>query len=249
METTSLASDRTAERIREELARKRLSRQWLADRARISLSTLEKALTGRRPFTLATIVRLEDALGIALRAPAPDLAVVTAQGGFAPESMGAYARPAVNWLEGDYLTLRPSFSEPAALFGYITSIGWDESQGHLIFSETARLDRQFEQQGFVCFPHLSGHIYLVTNTLGQYRMAMLNRPSGGGALYGILSTLIAGEGAQLIPCATPIALLPTGLQSDPVLGLVREGEECFDEYRAHVARIPQSGFARFPGAC
>ena len=35
-------------RVREELARRRLSRQWLADESRVSLSTLEKALSGRR---------------------------------------------------------------------------------------------------------------------------------------------------------------------------------------------------------
>src|SRR5580765_8381194 len=73
--------------VREELARRRLSRQWLADEARVSLSTLEKALAGRRPFTLATVVRLEDALGTSLRARAvheePKL--------FAPATMGAYA--------------------------------------------------------------------------------------------------------------------------------------------------------------
>ncbi|HEX6661809.1 MAG TPA: hypothetical protein VF067_08080, partial [Sphingomicrobium sp.] len=45
--------------VREELARRRLSRQWLADQARVSLSTLEKALVGSRPFTLTTVVRLE----------------------------------------------------------------------------------------------------------------------------------------------------------------------------------------------
>src|SRR6187431_3722810 len=53
--------------VLEELARRRLSRQQLAEMARISLSTLEKALSGRRPFTLATLVRLEQALGISLR--------------------------------------------------------------------------------------------------------------------------------------------------------------------------------------
>src|SRR5947199_5780824 len=45
--------------IREQLARRRISRQHLADQAKISISTLEKALSGRRPFTLATTVRLE----------------------------------------------------------------------------------------------------------------------------------------------------------------------------------------------
>jgi transcriptional regulator with XRE-family HTH domain len=57
-------------RVREELGRRRLSRQWLADESRVSLSTLEKALSGRRPFTLATVVRLEDALGVSLRSGA-----------------------------------------------------------------------------------------------------------------------------------------------------------------------------------
>jgi transcriptional regulator with XRE-family HTH domain len=58
-----------AARVREELARRRLSRQALADLAKISISTLEKALAGRRPFTLATTIRLEEALGASLRAP------------------------------------------------------------------------------------------------------------------------------------------------------------------------------------
>ena len=44
-------------RVREELARRRMSREQLASDARISLSTLEKALAGRRPFTLATTVK------------------------------------------------------------------------------------------------------------------------------------------------------------------------------------------------
>src|SRR5262252_4757677 len=56
-----------ADLIREELARRRISRKRLADQAKISISTLEKALSGRRPFTLATTIRLEQALGVALR--------------------------------------------------------------------------------------------------------------------------------------------------------------------------------------
>lgn len=40
---------RVAVRVREEIARRRISRQLLADEARISLSTLEKALSSHRP--------------------------------------------------------------------------------------------------------------------------------------------------------------------------------------------------------
>src|SRR5687768_12865480 len=137
-------------RVREELGRRRLSRQWLADEARVSLSTLEKALSGRRSFTLATVVRLEDALGVSLRSGA--VAVPTSL--YAPEAMGAYARPGVQWIEGTYLTLRPSFSEAGSVFAYLTEIAWDDGQGHLKFSEAERIDRQYEQKGFVSFPHL-----------------------------------------------------------------------------------------------
>src|SRR5258707_15804258 len=60
-------SRQIAETIREEIARRRISRQSLAEQAKLSLSTLEKVLGGRRPFTLATTVRLEQALGVPLR--------------------------------------------------------------------------------------------------------------------------------------------------------------------------------------
>ena len=236
-------SENVALVVREELARRRLSRQWLADEARVSLSTLEKALAGSRPFTLATVVRLEDALGKSLRAPAhghdePKM--------FAPETMGAYARPAVKWLEGTYLTMRPSFSEEGAIFAYLTSISWSEPAGHLVFSEAQRTDAEYEQKGFVSFPNLSGTLYLVTIWEGQYRMALLNRPSGR-YLSGVLLTLASGEGAQLIPAAVPIVLLPIEAGEEKTLGVVRDGDAAYGEYRDCVDRVTQRGYARFPG--
>lgn len=230
--------------VREELARRRLSRQWLADEAKVSLSTLEKALSGRRPFTLSTVVRLEDALGTSLRsaraAPQPGAGL------FAPESMGAYARPAVQWLENTYVTLRPSFSEPGAVFAYLTSISWDESKGHLVFSEAQRTDAEHEQKGFVSFPNLSGQIYLVTVFEGQYRIALLNRPVGSVGLSGILLTLAAGKGAQLIPAAVPMALLPASSRERADLGVIREGDPCYDDYRHCIDRVSDGGYALFP---
>jgi hypothetical protein len=243
-ELSTEGSQAVALLVREELARRRLSRQWLADEARVSLSTLEKALAGSRPFTLATVVRLEDALGTSLRGARPS--VEPAANMFAPESMGAYAHPAVQWLEGTYLTLRPSFSEPGAIFAYLTSIGWDDGKGHLAFSEASRTDAEYEQKGFVSFPNLSGTIYLVTIFEGQYRVAILNRPVGKAAMSGILLTLAAGEGAQLTPAAVPLALLPTIGRTDADVGVIRDGDRCYGEYRECVDRITQRGYARFP---
>src|ERR1041385_2138015 len=188
---TKLTDDQSrliATQIREELARRRISRQLLADQAKISISTLEKALSGRRPFTLATTIRLEQALGLALRnnhAPAP----VTH--GVAPDELGFYSRRAVQWIEGGYLTLRPSFGDRDAIYAYRTEIAWDEAQSSLVFRESERIDAAFTHHGEVSVPNQSGHIYLVTNRHGQYRLIILTRPTISGEMHGILTTLQA----------------------------------------------------------
>src|ERR1700751_1627158 len=112
-----------ATQIREELARRRISRQLLADQAKISISTLEKALSGRRPFTLATTIRLEEALGVVLRA---NNRPVAGAEGVAPDELGFYSRQAVAWIEGVYLTLRPSFGHKDAIYAYRTEISWSD---------------------------------------------------------------------------------------------------------------------------
>jgi len=235
-------SQAIAVRVREELARRRLSRQALADLAKISISTLEKALAGRRPFTLATTIRLEEALGAPLRAPvrAPPPAL-------APETLGAYSRPAVAWLEGDYLTLRPSFEDPTAIYAYRTEIAWDDASSSLAFREAARLDADFTQKGAVSLSNQSGHIYLVTSEQGQFRLATLGRPTIGGEMYGVLATLQAGHGSHLTPAAAPVAYVPLRRLADPTFGRVAPGGAHFDDYRATLARVTDKGFARFFG--
>lgn len=234
-----------AARVREELARRRLSRQALADLAKISISTLEKALAGRRPFTLATTIRLEEALGAPLRAPAR--AAVAPPAGLAPEALGAYSRTAVTWLEGQYLTLRPSFEDPAAVYAYRTEIAWDEASSSLAFREAAREDADFTQKGAVSLSNQSGHIYLITSEQGQFRLVMLGRPAIGGEMYGMLSTLQAGQGSHLTPAAAPIALIPLRRVTDPAFGRVVAGGAHYDDYRATLARVTGKGFARFFG--
>ena len=223
------------ERIREGLARRRMSRLQLADAARLSVSTLEKGLSGERPFTLATLIRIEDALGIRLRSAVPPPAA-SAQ---ASAELGAYRREGVDWLIGSYLTLRPSFEQTGAVYAYLTEIFWNDDAGHLGFSEKARLDAHFAQKGAVSMPYQSGHIYLVTNEHGQYRLMTLGRPSIAGDMYGLLTTLRSARGGRLTPVAAPIALLRWDLErkGSPALGLVGAEHPAFAEYRREVDRV------------
>lgn len=237
---------RVAALVREEIARRPISRQRLADEARISLSTLEKALSGHRPFTLATIIRLEQAIGLPLREQERPQAAPQPNGnGHAPQELGAYSRAAVTWLEGSYLTLRPSFGDASAIFAYCTEIQWDAEAAHLQFFERERTDVSFSQHGAVSVPHLSGHIYLVTNTSGQYRMAVLSRPSISGEMFGILTTLRAGQGAHLTPVSTPLALVPLHAIGEPSFGRIQTGDPHFPRYSAIIRQALDEGYAAF----
>jgi DNA-binding phage protein len=220
--------------IREELARRRKTRVWLADTAKLSLSTLEKSLSGTRPFTLASLVRVEEALGLSLRR-APGR---SSDASLAPESMGSYSRLAVKWLEGSYLTLRPSFSVAKAVYAYRTEISWDQTLSHLVFRESERLDSAYKQEGAVSVPHQSGYIYLVTNKLGQHRMATLSRPMIGGEMFGLLATLQSGKGATLMPIAVPIVLAPVAnfAKSTPRFGLIKPDEAEYRDYEKLLRR-------------
>ena len=232
-----------ARKVREELARRRISRQALADMARISISTLEKALSGRRSFTLATVIRLEEALGAPLRAPAPAIAVPN---DFAPDELGGYARGSVRWLEGRFLTLRAWFSAEPGIHAYQTDIAWEPGLSRLVFLESQRAD-SFAQQGSVSLPHLSGHIYLITNESGQFRMIVLSRPTISGALYGVLTTLLVGHGSQLVPASCPIALLRIREGQEPVFGRIDPANSAYAGYRAELEAVTERDFARFPG--
>ena len=242
-------SRQVAATIREELARRRISRQHLAAQAKLSISTLEKALGGRRPFTLATTVRLEEALGVSLRKNIETpVAPLPSQGDIAPDGLGAYSRRAVSWLEGDYLTLRPSFGDATAIYAYRTEIAWDAAASCLAFRESERLDAAFTQFGEVAVPNQSGHIYLVTNRHGQHRLITVSRPTITGAMYGIITTLLAGRGSILTPIAAPIALLPLKRVAGPSFGRIAPDAANYDLYRQELRRITDEPFALFlPG--
>jgi transcriptional regulator with XRE-family HTH domain len=238
-------SREVADKIREELAKRRISRQSLAEQAKLSLSTLEKVLGGRRPFTLATTVRLEQALGVSLRRSVAAPVAPPAGNDVAPDSLGSYSHRAVTWLEDTYITLRPSFGDKDAIFAYRTEIFWDPKVSSLVFHEGERTDTAYEHTGEVAVPHQSGFIYLVINRHGQHRVITVSRPTVAGAMYGIISTLRAGPGSQLTPIAAPIAFVPAKNIKSPAVGRISPDNVHYAVYREHLRRTVDEPFALF----
>ena len=233
-----MPSDNTiSDAIRRELARKRLSRAGLAAAAGISLSSLEKGLSGARKFSTDTVVKLETSLGVSLLKQ--DAGPLTA-----PDSLGGYARQSVAWLEGSYVTLRPSSKRAQDIVSYLTEISWNDDIGHLTFCENYRADKDYAQKGDVAVPHQSGHIYLVTNRHGQHRMMLLSRHGASGALHGLLLTLQQERGASLLPVTMPVVLLPVKkLEQPPVLGVITPENAGYAVLRAALDKTIDGGFA------
>jgi transcriptional regulator with XRE-family HTH domain len=225
-----------AHRIREELARQRMSRARLADRAKISVSALEKCLTGKRKFTEATLTRVGDVLGLSFQ----HHQVLTAA-----DELGGYARATVSWLENNYLTIRPSSKRATDLVTYVTDVTWDEKAGHLMFKELARIDAAYAQFGTVAVPHQTGHIYFTTNRHGQQRLMVVKRDvQAKGTMYGLLLTLQQERGARLKPVAMPVALVPVkNLEAPPILGAITPANKIYDDYRQILNRVTVEGFA------
>jgi transcriptional regulator with XRE-family HTH domain len=240
------APDDVALRVREEIARRRLSRQAVADKAGVSLSTLEKALSGRRPFTLGTVVRLEAVFGLSLRtnghANGTEAASIP---GVAPDELGSYNRSAVSWLEGPLLTIRPSFGDPKAVYAYRTDVTWDEARSCLAFREAERVDTDFTQFGTVAVPHQSGHIYFVTNRHGQHRLVVVAKPTITGEMHGILTTLQAGRGAHLSPISTPIVLKPIAKGDKPTFGKIVASDDAYAGYARLLRKTLAEHYAQF----
>jgi hypothetical protein len=78
-------------------------------------------------------------------------------------------------------------------------------------------------------------------------MAILSRPSITGEMFGLLTTLRAGQGSHLTPVSTPLALLPISAFAQPSLGRILAGDQNHEAYLAIMHRITGENYASFVG--
>src|SRR5262245_18006224 len=191
------------------------------------------------------MIRMEEALGVPLRkANAAGARTAAPPVSLAPGVLGSDARPGLAVSEDTYLTLRPSFGDPDAIYAYRAEICWDAATSSLIFRDTERLDADFAQQGTVSVPHESGYVYLVTNRQGQDRLVIVSRPTYG-EMFGIMTTLQLGRGNQLVPVSAAIAYVSLEGLSNVEFGRIPSGHPCYEAYRRYLNRTVEEQFARF----
>jgi hypothetical protein len=213
------------------LARKDLIREHL------SKSSIEKLFQG--DFTERTLNKVEGILKTSFRAPS------AVREDTADRSVGGYVFDAVEYLQGDYLCIRPMFAHPANFNAYLITISWSDERKCLVFEEKSRFDGKYRQKGTVHIPFGTAYMNLVSANAGNVRTILLSLPDSDSMMRGIISTLSNPKGSVYIPVAAPIVLRKLRKAEEPELGIIAENHRSHGEYRSWLATVLTEEFVIF----
>ena len=212
------------------LARKDLIREHL------SKSSIEKLFQG--DFTERTLNKIEGVLKTSFQRP-------SAIRETAAKSVGGYVFDAVEYLQGDYLCIRPMFANPANINAYLIAIAWSEAQKCLIFEEKSRFDGKYRQNGTVYIPFGTAFMNLVSSSAGNVRTILLSLPDSDDMMRGIISTLSNPKGSIFIPVAAPIVLRKLRTAEEPEFGVISADHRRYGEYQSWLASVLTEEFGIF----
>jgi hypothetical protein len=213
------------------LARKDLIREHL------SKSSIEKLFQG--DFTERTLNKVEGILKTSFQQQA------AGRDDTAAKSVGGYVFDAVEYLQGDYLCVRPMFANPESFNAYLIAIYWSDEQNCLLFEEKSRFDGKYRQKGTVYIPFGTSFMNLVSSTAGNVRTVLLALPDSEEMMRGIISTLSNPKGSIYIPVAAPIVLRKLQATDVPELGVISPEHRRYAEYRAWLATVISEQFGIF----
>jgi hypothetical protein len=214
------------------LARKDLIREHL------SKSSIEKLFQG--DFTERTLNKIEGILKTSFRAPSSAVKNDTAD-----RSVGGYVFAAVEYLQGDYICVRPMFANPANFNAYLITIEWSDERKCLVFEEKSRFDGKYRQTGTVHIPFGTAYMNLVSSSAGNVRTILLSLPDSEDMMRGIISTLSNPKGSVYIPVAAPIVLRKLRKAEEPELGTIAQTHHRHEEYRSWLATVLTEEFGIF----
>lgn len=213
------------------LARKDLIREHL------SKSSIEKLFQG--DFTDRTLNKVEGILKTSFQRQA------AVRDDTAAKSVGGYVFDAVEYLQGDYLCVRPMFANPLNFNAYLISIAWSDAQKCLVFEEKSRFDGKYRQVGTVYIPFGTAFMNLVSSSAGNVRTVLLSLPDTEDMMRGIISTLSNPKGSIYIPVAAPIVLRKLRAGEEPELGVITRDNRRYGEYQSWLATVLSEEFGIF----
>ena len=206
-------------------------------RVHLSKSSIEKLFQG--DFTERTLNKVEGILKTSFRKSS------AGRDDTADRSVGGYVFDAVEYLQGDYLCVRPMFANPANFNAYLVTISWSDERKCLVFEEKSRFDGKYRQKGTVHIPFGTAYMNLVSSSAGNVRTILLSLPDSDDLMRGIILTLSNPKGSVYIPVAAPIVLRKLRKAEEPELGVITENQRSHGEYQSSLATVLTEEFGIF----
>ncbi len=177
-----------ARRIRVEMAKQGITREALAERARVKERTLGNLLAGH-PVRDLTVAKLARVLGIDLDTVFTPIASGKVTAAVAPaielqragEAYGGYMLSSYEPYIGTYVAIRRVFTDDTQLYRSVFEIDWDDGLSRLRFLELQRFrgaDNRAVSSSHAGGIHISPHtglIQLLTTYQGALRLITLTR--------------------------------------------------------------------------
>ena len=168
----------------------------LADKATLGEATVFRLFKGQ--YTRKTLRKVERALEIRAHDNGMSVAEI------ADAQYGAYVRDLYTYLEGDYLFIRPAFSDATKYSVYRMTIKWSATAPGLIFIDH---NSGYEQQGVIAMPRGTQFLHFLTLDTGSVRlMSAFHMPPTHDAMHGLTLTFANPTGRALYPAVVPFVL-------------------------------------------
>jgi hypothetical protein len=221
---------RFAAAIKKHLHVHELSRKLLI-RSDLSVKTIDNALSGKH-LSQATVDKIESILKTKfeddLKGQFSEQADIFSDK--ADDALGGYTLRAVEYLQGDYVFIRPTFKNPSVISAYLIEVRWDEFEGCLVFSETQRSDAKYAQKGKVYVPFGRPFLNFVTISTGGVRLAIVSMPENG-IMRGIITTVHNPMGTSFVPASSPVAMFKVTEPNINELGQITSENPKYLEYK------------------
>lgn len=167
-------------------------------------------------------------------------------GAGAPDAMGGYSLKTAERYIGEYVCVRPDFTNPKNLYAYLMDISWSQNDGHLVFQEKNRKDPGFSHTGEVYLAESSPIVNLVTIAKGKVRQILLSTIDGDGVMKGLLQTLHNPFGTAFMPVSAPIILRKTNGRQF-AMGQLDETQSDYKAHRQLLEGVKKDGFGKYIG--
>ncbi len=123
----------------------------------------------------------------------------------APKRMGAYLRRDVSSYEGDYLVVRPYYSDPARLRCYAIHVHWEEEVPCLQFKEKEGKG-DHKNAGALYIPRRSQNLSFVSINAGHVRQMLVTEHPTRREMFGVISTLWERLATHYQPVSVPVLI-------------------------------------------